>query len=131
MPLHTEDHSSGQARWNARILSVVLTTMQRLEQRYLSRAEIYGTVRDRFPCERMPNLLLRGALQSLCHTGLVASDDLDLDQPTDSFRLTQTRRDFDPEQTWRLILRDPRVTAFHPHLYHSVAPIPRTQNLYH
>ncbi len=105
MPLHnSEDHSSGQVRRNAKIIRLLLMTMRRLEQRYLSRAEICNTARYLFPWEFLPDLLLHAAIQSVCHTGLIASDEPD--QPHGTFRLTQTGWDFDLEQTWRLIFGD-------------------------
>ena len=101
MPLHSEDRSSGQVRRHAEIIRLLLITMRRLEQRYLSCAEICHTVRGEFPWERMPDLLLHGAMQLVCHAGLLVSD-----QAHGTFRLTQKGWDFDLEQTPRLILGD-------------------------
>ena len=107
MPLHSEDHSSGQAHWQARVLKFVLLTMRRLKKsgyEHPCSEEICYAAECLFPQYYLPNYALSPAIQLLRHTGLIVPDEPN--QPATGFRLTQAGQNFDLEQTWQILFGD-------------------------
>lgn len=106
MPLHSEDHSSDQALWLARVFKLLLIAMKKLEKAGHEPCyeQICYAAGYLFPQYYLPNDVLKPALQHLCHTGLVVP--VEPNRPTTGFRLTQAGRDFDLKQTWRLLFSD-------------------------
>ncbi len=118
MPLHSEDYSSDQDLWPARVFKLLLIVMKKLEKEgheHPCYEEICYAVGYLFPQYYLPNDVLKPALQHLCYTGLVVP--VEPSRPTTGFRLTQAGRDFALKQTARLLFGD--ATA------KSGAPAPR------
>ena len=108
MPLdNSEDHSSGQGQWQARILRLLLIAMKKLKKSGYERpryAEICYAAGCLFPQYYLPDYALDPAIELLCQTGLIVPDEPN--QPTTGFRLTRAGQDSDLEQTFHLIFGD-------------------------